>query len=177
MHLSDENLAHRWRRGDERAAAIVVDRYADAVGAVAFAIVGDFSNAEEVVQETFARASAGIRRLRDPARLGPWLVGIARYAAMELLRKRRREVPLGLHEPAAPDNPAGNAARHEMMGRLREEIRELPEDQRDIFAMKYVAGMSYAQIGQAMGLSPEAVGQKLWRVRQKLQRNLEEFRP
>jgi len=53
----------------------------------------------------------------------------------------------------------------------------LPEDQRDIIAMKYVAGMSYAAIAGVLGITPDAVSQKLWRVRQKLQNELLEFRP
>jgi RNA polymerase sigma factor (sigma-70 family) len=56
-------------------------------------------------------------------------------------------------------------------------VAALPDDQRDIFAMKYVAGMSYAQVAQAAGITPEAVSQKLWRIRQKLQRELQEFKP
>jgi len=67
--------------------------------------------------------------------------------------------------------------RNEAAGALREAMAALPEDQRDIIAMKYVAGMSYAAIAGVLGITPDAVSQKLWRVRQKLQNELLEFRP
>ena len=67
--------------------------------------------------------------------------------------------------------------RNEAANALRDALAALPEDQRDIIAMKYVAGMSYADIARVLGISPEAVSQKLWRVRQKLQSELLEFRP
>jgi len=177
LEPTDADLVRRWRRGDGKAVAIVVRRYTNALGAVAFAILRNRSLAEEAVQETFVRAAARIGRLENTARLGPWLVGIARHVALDLSRKRAR-TPLPLtEEVAAPGNPGSEASTSEMAQRLREVVAALPEDQRDVFAMKYVAGMSYAAIGQALAMTPEAVSQKLWRVRQKLQQQLEEFLP
>jgi RNA polymerase sigma-70 factor (ECF subfamily) len=177
LEPSDASLVRRWRRGDGKAAAVAVARYTDALGAVAFAILGNPSLAEEVVQETFARAAERITHLKDADRLGAWLVGIARHVALDLFRRRVRERSLTAHTPTAPANPGREAARAETAERLRGVVAGLPEDQRDIFAMKYVAGMSYADIGKTLGMTPEAVGQKLWRVRQKLQLKLKEFRP
>ena len=178
MELGDEVLARRWRRGDAQAAAAVVARYTDALGAVAYGILGDVSLAEDVVQETFARAAKGIRTLEDPARLGRWLVGIARHAAVDTVRKRRRERPLGRQDVPSPHgNPGREAARAELRTLLREAVTALPEDQRDLFVMKYTAGMSYREIGRVLAMSPDAVGQKLWRIRQKLQHKLEDLRP
>lgn len=177
MEPSDASLVRGWRRGDGNAAAAVVARYTDALGAVAFAILGDLSLAEEAVQEAFARAAARITELKDADRVGSWLAGIARHVALDIFRRRRRERPLTVHAPAALSNPGRDAALAEMAERLREVVAGLPDDQRDVFAMKYVAGMSYAEIARALDMTAEAVGQKLWRVRQKLQQKLEEFRP
>lgn len=177
MEPRDEVLARRWKRGDPHAAAAVVNRYADALGAVAYAIVRDVCLAEDVVQETFTRAAKRIGTLDDPARLGFWLVGIARHVAVDVVRGRTREQPLAGQDPPARGNPGGDAARSELRDTLRAVIAGLPEDQRDLFAMKYVAGMGYRQIGHVLGLSENAVGQKLWRIRQKLQKKLEDFRP
>jgi len=178
LEPGDDVLARRWRHGDPQAAAAVVARYTDALGAVAYAIVGDMSLAEDVVQETFARAARGIRSLEDPARLGRWLVGIARHAAVDTVRKRRRERPLaGQDVPSPHGNPACEAARAELRVSLRHAVAALPEDQRDLFVMKYMAGMSYREIGRALAMTPDAVGQKLWRIRRKLQHELEDLRP
>ena len=176
MEPTDANLARRWQRGDGTAAATVVTRYTDALGAVAFAVLGDFSLAEEAVQETYARAAKRIDQLKKPERLGAWLMGIARHVALDALRQRKREVPLTANAYRARGHPALHAARTELAERLYTAIAGLPENQRDLFAMKYVAGMSYAEIGRVLDMTPEAVGQKLWRIRKKLQDKLKEFR-
>ena len=81
------------------------------------------------------------------------------------------------YDVAAASNPGREAMRNETAERLGEVLAALPEDQRDIIAMKYVAGMSYGAIAETLGITPDAVSQKLWRVRQKLQKELLEFRP
>ena len=179
MEPTDASLVRQWQSGDGTAAAAIVARYTDALGAVAFGVLGDFSLAEEAVQESYVRAARRISTLKDPGRLGAWLVGITRHVALDMARRRMRrgEIPLHADVLAAPDNPGRDAARAEMAERLRAAVSGLPEDQRDIFAMKYVAGMSYVRIGRTLGMSPDAVGQKLMRVRRKLQQELKEFRP
>jgi RNA polymerase sigma-70 factor (ECF subfamily) len=179
MALTDATLARGWQRGDESSARAVVDRYADALGAVAYGILNDLSLAEEAVQESFARASRTIRQLKDPYRIGPWLVAIARNVAYDLNRKRaiRRETPLVGDEVATASSPAQIANRGELGEHIRTVVAQLPEDQRDLFVMKYMADMSYAAIAATLGISPEAVSQKLWRIRRKLQQELQEFRP
>ena len=179
LEPTDASLVRRWQRGDGTAAATVVARYTDALGAVAYGVLGDFSLAEEAVQESYVRADRRIKTLRDPDRLGAWLVGIARHVALDMVRRRkcRRERPLHADVLAAPDDPGRDAARAEMAERMHAAVSGLPEDQRDIFAMKYMAGMSYAQIGRTLGMNADAVGQKLLRVRRKLQQELKEFRP
>ena len=174
MDKPDTLLARRWQLGDGRSAAALVERYTDVLGAVAYGIVRDFTLAEDVVQETFFRAARRIRTLRDAARLGPWLVGIARNVAHDVLRKRMRETPWNGREPESNQGgPDREAERSELRALLHEAIEDLPDDQRDVFAMKYVAGMSYRDIAHALGMTSDAVSQKLWRVRQKLQSKLE----
>lgn len=176
MDGKDAALARRWRQGDRDAAAEVADRYSDALGAVAYGILGDVSLSEDVVQETFVRAASSQNALRQDERLGGYLVGIARNVAVDVSRKRRREVQLGDNHRAVSD-PGLDASRAELSEALRAAVDELPEDQRDLFLMKYVSNMRYAVIARVLGTSANAVGQKLWRIRTKLQEQLEDFRP
>ncbi len=174
---SDASLVRRWLSGDGNAAAAVVERYSDALGAIAYGVVRNRVLAEDAVQETFTRAARTLGQLNNPARLGPWLAGIVRHVAVDTVRRRTRETPIGEHDIASAGNPGHEAMRNEAAGALRDAMAALPEDQRDIIAMKYVAGLSYAAIARVLGMTPDAVGQKLWRVRQKLQNELLEFRP
>ncbi len=173
----DASVVRRWRSGDGNAAAAAVERYTGALGAIAYGVTRNRALAEDAVQETFARATRTLAQLKNPARLGPWLVGIVRHVAIDMMRRRSHERPMSDCDIAADSNPGHEAMRNEAAARLGEALAALPEDQRDIIAMKYVAGMSYGAIAETLGMTPDAVSQKLWRVRQKLQKELLEFRP
>ena len=147
---------------------------------------GDASLCDDVVQETYARAVKGLHRIEQDGKLGGYLVGIARNVAVDVARRRGRESAYAAGERGngeyrggggAGSSPSEDAARGELRRRLESAVAALPEDQREIFLMKYVAGMRHGEIARALGTSSVAVSQKLWRVRRKLQRELQEFRP
>lgn len=177
MEPVDALLKKRWQRGDAGAATEVVERYSGALGATAYAVLHDASLAQDVVQEAFERASARRADLNGVDRLGPWLLGIARHVALDIARKRRKEVSLEDRDGCARGRPDAEASRSELREHLQRSLDALPTDQREIFAMKYMAGLRYADIARATGSTPEAVSQKLWRIRQRLQEDLKEFRP
>lgn len=177
MNEPESALVLRWQEGNADAAAELARRYAPAAGAVAYGILRDAALCEDVVQETFARATKSIRKLRSEERVGPFLVGIARHIALDMARTRSRSVSLGEDGWVARRDPAKDAARGELRARLREAVAKLPDDQRELFLMKYVSGMRYDEIARTVGITSDAVGQKLWRIRRKLQRELEDFRP
>ena len=85
----DADLVSAVRHGDRDAFGILVDRHrARAVG-LAAAMLGDFADADDIGQEALYQAYFGIDRLRDPARFGEWLCGIAINLAKMALRRRR----------------------------------------------------------------------------------------
>lgn len=173
----DAALARQWRAGNREAATVAVKRFSKALGAVAYAALGDHALAEDVVQETFARAQRAIRTLKEDGKLAGFLTGIARNIAMDTLRKRGRERPLEFDGPAAPGTPEADAVRAELRERLRVAVARLESDQRELFLLKYQAGLGYAEIARTLNTTPEAVSQKLWRIRKKLQQELKEFKP
>lgn len=176
MNLSDVELVRRWQRGDAAAAAALTRRHTDAVGAVAWAILRSPEGIEDALQETFVRAARAIRRLEQPERVASFLAGIARHVALDMLRQNHRHARAIPERDAAP-SPELSAERAELRRNLEMALNALPQDQRELFLLKYVAGLSYAEIAQTLATTPEAVGQKLWRIRQKLQRELADYRP
>lgn len=176
MKQDDAHLVQRWRSGDDAAATAIVDRYANAMGAVAYAVLEDYALAEDAVQDAFVRASNGLSGLKRPERVGSWLIAIARNLALDVARRRDREVALEDFDVADHASPARVASNNEVGRHIREAIDDLPSDQREIFMMKYIAGMRYHEIAEVLGISRDAVAQKLFRVRQKLQHQLEAFR-
>ena len=102
-HSREENdsaLVLQSRLGDREAFAVLYDRYARLVRAVAFDGVSNFTVAQDITQETFLRAWLKLDRLREPSRFGAWLVGIARQLCREQHHAARRNKHLLLdHDP------------------------------------------------------------------------------
>ena len=134
---------------------------------VALSFCKDSALAEDVAQEAFLKAYRSVDQMREPARLKTWLYSIARFTAIDWIRRRRREPVLGLTEGAAkeiPERPAAES-KEDRTVRVMDVIRELQEDHREIMILRYVRGLSYSQIARETGSTASAVGEKLSRIR------------
>src|SRR5262245_61281853 len=91
---SDPELVACAQAGDRDAFAALVDRYQRLVIGVALSITRDRALAEDIGQEAFVAAWKNLTKLDDPARIAPWLAGIARNLANNAIRKHaRRKLP------------------------------------------------------------------------------------
>jgi RNA polymerase sigma-70 factor, ECF subfamily len=114
---------------------------------------------EDVVAEVFFRAWRGLPTYRDLGRpFGAWLYGIARNVILDELRMRGRTVPVAdVPERGVEPMTADLFA-------LREAIDHLPDDQRRIVQLRYVAGLSNHEVADALGTTAGAVNTKRWRA-------------
>jgi RNA polymerase sigma-70 factor (ECF subfamily) len=111
---TDQLLAQRAAGGDAAAFASLHDRHATAVRRTALGILRDADAAGDVVQATFARVWTALGRGQVPAEPRAWLHAIARNAALDELRARRRVGPAGdatASRRRGPTRPASQAAR------------------------------------------------------------------
>jgi RNA polymerase sigma-70 factor, ECF subfamily len=114
---------------------------------------------EDAVAEVFVRAWAGISSYRDLGRpFGAWLFGIARHVIADEFRARSRTIPV-----ADPPERAVEPMTAELL-ELREAIDRLPEDQRQVIELRYLAGLTNDEVAAAMETSPSAVNTKRWRA-------------
>ena len=100
-HSTEQDLAERIRAGDKSACAECIELHAPAVYRLAFNMLGDEAEAEDVTQETFLNAFAAIDRFEWRAGLGTWLHRIAHNQVLMRLRKHR---PLFVPIDAAEDD-------------------------------------------------------------------------
>jgi RNA polymerase sigma factor (sigma-70 family) len=118
---------------------------------------GSEERAKDCLQETFLRLYHALDRY-DPARpFGPWLLGIARNVAQDLLRKElvRATDPLpveGPLEPSAQPVPAAVETR-EVNTLVREAVGKLPEQEREVFLLRQVEGLTFVEVADALGCS------------------------
>lgn len=152
---------------DANAFERLVREHQHMVYCVALSHCKDPSSAEDVAQEAFLKAYRSVDEMREPARLKTWLYSIARFTAIDWLRRRKREPVLGLAEDAArelPERPTAES-KEDRTVRVMDVIQGLKEEHREIMILRYVRGLSYAQIARETGSTSSAVGEKLSRIR------------
>jgi len=133
-------------------------------------LLRDRAAAEDVTAQAFERAYRkrhGYRPVRGTQEA--WLFGIARNAALDELRRRKRRASLESdpEDLAAPglDDRAELALRRET---VRAALDQLSPRERDLVALKFAGGLSNAEIAQTLGLSESNAGTKLHRTIEKL---------
>ena len=171
-----DSLVTKAARGDQDAFASLVDRTRALVCSIAMAILRDIDASQDVAQDVYLSAWRDLRKLRSPGSFLPWLRQMTRNRAHHVLRStvRRRRVFAaddtdGLVELAATaETPASRLLEDERQRRLAGAIDELPEDAREVVTLYYREGQSVQQVADLLGMSQDAVKQRLSRARTKL---------
>ena len=168
----DAELVERVRTGDPGAFAALYRAHAPAVYRVARERVPVVEAATDVVQETFARALANLDKLREPDRFRPWILSIARHAAIDDRRSRSRLTPLGDESagvlPTDDRGPEEVAELAELAELLEVCVGDLsPRDATAVYLMTHL-GLSPAEVGAALGISPGAAKVVVHRARRRL---------
>ena len=178
--LADAELLRRIADRRQEALAVLYDRFAPLLLALTRRIVGNASDAEEVVQETFLQVWAQAGRY-DPRRssVPTWLVLLARSRAIDLLRSRgvrQRAVAAATADPEPDASPEGPAAvwYEERRARLATALAELPEEQQAVLQRAFYGGMSQREIAEATGIPLGTVKTRTLLAMRKLRDSLRE---
>lgn len=160
-------------RAGERAGESFEELYRRAfprVYAYAASLLRDRAAAEEVTAEAFERAWRKRRSFR-PGRGTPdaWVLGIARNAALDELRRRGRRGELPSDAPDVFAEPLDEAAELALRRRsVRAGLEAIDPRDRELIALKFAAGLSNAEIAGVLGLSESNAGTRLHRALEKL---------
>ena len=173
MALHDAELIQHTLAGDESAFGFLVDKYKGSVHALAYRKLGDFHIAEEITQDTFLKAYQKLSTLKDPKRFPGWLYVIAARCCISWLRQNRLQTE-------SLDSVEGEMNTQSWTkytdARLREEVHNalesLPESERTVLTLYYMAGMTSEEIGRFIGTSCGAIRDRLYRARMHLKEEL-----
>lgn len=141
---------------------------------------GRAADAEELTSRAFLNAFAQLAGFRGgPSGFGPWLMTIAHHLLVNWYRDRGRrppEAPLdaALAVPAHTPGPESSLERSERIRAVRDAVRALPADRQQLLALKYVQGLTNAQIGARMGRSEGSVKALHHRTLRQLEATLRE---
>jgi RNA polymerase sigma-70 factor (ECF subfamily) len=160
MDRAEKEMISAALAGDEAAFENLIRTYGRRVYAIAYALVQDVAEAEDLVQETFLKAHQLGRGLRDPEKFPAWLVMVTRNAARDRLRRRKPQAPTGtldaLHD-AQVATPGSALEQREAQRNLRLALAKLPEEHRTALTLRYLKGLDYRAIETEMGLSNGAL--------------------
>jgi RNA polymerase sigma-70 factor (ECF subfamily) len=167
----DYALLRRMARGDEAALAELIRRHERPLYHLAWRLLKDPLEAEDVLQEVFLKAYEHAGRFRPRATVRAWL---NRITANNCLNRLRRPDPAGpldeveVQAPAADPSPLEALTAKDLHARLEGMLAALPENQRQALVMKQFGGLSYQEIGALLGVSSHAVDGLIKRARQTL---------
>jgi RNA polymerase sigma factor (sigma-70 family) len=163
---TDERLAALAHGGHEQAFNAIVERYREPLMGYARRLAGA-DRAEDVVQQALASAHTALTARDEPIRqLRPWLYRIVHNTALNALRSARDEA--SLDDAAAVALAVSDEEVAERRARLREALEAvaaLPAPQRDAIVLRELEGRSHDEIAQALGVTPGAARQQIFRAR------------
>jgi RNA polymerase sigma-70 factor (ECF subfamily) len=157
---SDEELMQAVARGDERALATLVERYAGRIHAFLARVVGDRDDADDLLQDTWMRVARGARGFDAARTVRPWLYGIAANLARDLHRRRAvrvRAVQEGTLEVSQQAESPRPVERIDM----RERLARLPERLREVLVLRYFDGLDEAEMAEALAIPRGTVKSRL----------------
>jgi RNA polymerase sigma-70 factor (ECF subfamily) len=149
-----------------------VDEHLDRLFAYAYRLTGSPDLAEDLTQQTCLLAQQQIHQLRDPDKLGAWLLRIMRNA---FLKQRRRPLPVPASQLGLAVDEIASAVRRETgydQERLQVAVERLPEEFRVVVLMFYFEDLSYREIAEELDLPAGTVMSRLSRAKGHLRRML-----
>ena len=188
--MDEAALIHEAQRGGQAgldAFNTLVMAYQGQVYHVAYRIMGDVASASDATQETFISVYKSLPNFRGGS-FKSFLLRSVTNACYDALRYDKRRPALSLdhlgnHDPtpgstptddagellpSSDENPADAAERHDLRAHIARAALELPPDQRIVFVLSDIQGLSYDEIADSMKTSVGTVKSRLSRARAKL---------
>ena len=174
--INDVELVAESLDGNRDAFRLIVERYQTLVSSLAYCATGNVSRSEDLAQETFVSAWKQLAELREPAKLRPWLCSIARSFISKEFRRQGREPDHAAESLEAVDEwvspkplPPDQVISDEEKAILWRSLERIPEIYREPLVLFYREHQSIEAVAQDLGLSEDAVKQRLSRGRKLLQ--------
>jgi RNA polymerase sigma-70 factor (ECF subfamily) len=155
VRTSERILVWRLKRGDREACRELIARHHAGVYGYLRHLGADAHRAEDLTQETYARAWRAIGSLRGAASLRSWLLAIARNEWLQEVRARRPEAAARGEIPELPDPRPGaqeNLEESERDRRLRRAVAGLEAPLAEAVALHYFQGLSLREVGRVQGI-------------------------
>ncbi len=164
----EERLIRAAQKGDRPAFAVLVERYWDRLYRWLHHLTRDRHTAEDLTQEAFLKAFAGLDRFRAGTNFAAWLFRIAHNNFANGRRAARPREPLPDDLPAKERGPLEEAQGREALADLARALGRLPADYRAALLLRAEQGLSFREIAEVLDLTEETARWRVFKARQKL---------
>jgi RNA polymerase sigma-70 factor, ECF subfamily len=170
---ADGDIVRAVLAGERERFALLVERYRDRYARYAARMLGSVDAAEDAVQDAFVRAYDQLDQCKDPDKFVGWFFLILRNRCFAERRRSKAAAPLeAAGGIAAADRTEGGAEAAERRRALQLALLELTPDQREVFVLKHVEGLSYGQIAERLNTSVASLKMRMHRAYDRLREQL-----
>lgn len=190
---SDEALMLRYRDGDVRGFEVLLARHRQAIYNFILRFVGQAAQAEDLLQETFIRVIGSRAHYEPQAKFTTWLYTIARNLCIDAARRGQLRRAASLDAPLAGDGESNDRCLLDVLPdpgaavdqrlidrqvgwRIEQSIQTLGEEQREVFIMRELLDLPFAEIASIVGCSENTVKSRMRYALNKLREKLNDYR-
>lgn len=160
---SDSQLVSLYQTGNEEAFEMLLHRHKSRIYTAIYMIVKDRYEAEDLLQDTFIKAVNTIKggRYNEEGKFLPWISRIAHNLAIDRFRRNKRYPEVVLEDGSrvfdsmqfSEESYEAKQLMRDTKSRLRDLVKELPEEQKQVLIMRHYLEMSFQEIADRTGVS------------------------
>lgn len=183
--MTQQELVDRAKAGDSEAFAQLVEQTQNQVYSLALRMVKNPDDAADLAQEAFLSAWKGLPRFQGEAAFSTWIYRLTSNACIDFLRREKRRKSAGtvlyldgdeeagtLDLPDFEADPSRLLEQQEVREGIAAGMEALSPEHRTVLALREISGLSYAEIGDLLGLEEGTVKSRISRARLALRKNL-----
>ncbi|MCK4495146.1 MAG: RNA polymerase sigma factor [Candidatus Aminicenantes bacterium] len=189
MEENEQNIIDRICRGDTAAFQRLVERYKKKIYFLAYDILGDHHEAEDISQEVFIKVFRSLRNFRRDAKMSSWIYQITANTCIDALRKKKSKPQVNLeyfNHVSLQDNLAGGGTRVQnpelsaeasiMQHKIQNALHKVTPKERTVFVMRHYNDLKIKEIAETLQVSSGTVKSLLFRALKKLRKELSTHR-
>jgi RNA polymerase sigma-70 factor (ECF subfamily) len=181
----DNQLVAEAKKGNLEAFGLLVERYQNRLYQIVRRFVPSHEDADDLIQETWMQAFRALPSFREEAGFYTWIYRIALNLTINFLRKQKKEKQWESYElwEKGPEENLGKKLRateedpglYELREKIEMAIKKLPLPYRSAFILVTQEGLNYRQVAKILGCSENTVAWRMFKAREKLQKELQPY--
>lgn len=185
VNVMENRLARLALKGDQQAFAELVDLYQDKLYHMAYRMLSNRQEAEDVVQDTFLRVYKNLDRFDETLKFSTWIYRIATNLCIDRLRKRKQTYSLDAESqdyegldgysmiPSDDRTPESELILSDTQRIIHQAMETLPPKYKSVMMLRYIQDLSLQEVGDILGMPVTTIKTRVHRGREFLRKKLE----